>query len=346
MASTIPDSARLPPTSIETGKSLRRLSREAMIDLALKWLEPENQPLCAPTLDPDADAIDPTLASGSLPTIVHVRQRFESASKLKDSRKEILEAVQTHWPAGLTLKQWAMVDEARIMAEVAEDGAPGGMQWMQFGIENQKVDYGEVLAGYVRDDDNSTTTLRIKPALLMHDLQTYLGPLVKTHVRLLQPSSRFFVLRVVCFGDDTSSTSDGQLLNADSPKVLYLAFEDVCRTIYASPLNIKLDGDDSPSLVVQALEKLLSSDKAKIQLVTKSSAKSTTSWALFNGAHVYPNAQKSFADKSGDAVGSEGKATASKSKINPEKRRRIKELQNAVRFRGATNDVETEDGDE
>ena len=124
---SLPNDLRIPSSTPSLIKSLGKLSRQALLDLAIIWLDDRNIASFPPYLQtderdgPDDDEAFPYPAEE---TIEQVRQVYEDLQDRKGAKREVLERIlEGDWRHGITLRQLAMAD-LRYM-----DDHPASLRW-------------------------------------------------------------------------------------------------------------------------------------------------------------------------------------------------------------------------
>ncbi|KAM0276976.1 hypothetical protein ACHAQH_006211 [Verticillium albo-atrum] len=216
-------------------KIVNRLSRQALLSLALDWLDEDNQLLCAPQLGNNHDPNDFYPPAQSLQQL---RQLYGELQTRKGSRKDVLDRVlEGDWRHGLSMYQLAMAD-VRYFHE-----HQSSLYWMAYRLVlttcHPADDDDDEKA--MRLDQQSLDVPRLHPSTFLRTLQTQILPDVKVHYHLDRPPGLALLL-IRLFIVDSPYTSDmaldnGNSINApqiDSSRTLYIAFPDAAPFIYLS----------------------------------------------------------------------------------------------------------------
>ncbi|KAL9942865.1 hypothetical protein D7B24_003612 [Verticillium nonalfalfae] len=254
-------------------KIVGRLSRPALLSLALDWLDENNQSLCAPQLGGSHDPNDFYPPAESLQQL---RRLYRELQARKGSKKDVVDRVlEGDWRHGLSLYQLAMAD-VRYLHE-----HQSSLNWMAYrlALVTPRRDGDE-------DNDDSAITLdrqsldvpRFHPSTFLQTLQSQILPDVKVHYHLDRPPGLALLL-VRLFIVDSPYTSamaldDGTSAKTpqiESSRTLYIAFPDAAPFVYLSkPQSTGIaTGADSKvfrNLVEEGIPKALSQPRKRYTL--------------------------------------------------------------------------------
>ncbi|EXJ54664.1 hypothetical protein A1O7_10005 [Cladophialophora yegresii CBS 114405] len=234
-------------------KSLNRLSREAIIDLALKWLE-DIRPSTAPYLQCnrtgfEADEEDylhtPAESIKELRTLYHELRKHPGQTTKRDVVDRIIDG---DWRRGFSLHQHATIDftyleqnEAALkwsalklvpLKTEAEKSLDDGDDGQQPAKKKRKLSHGPVV---------EPTYSHVSPAVFLSALKAEISPLVKAHYHLhrmpspynltilrlwIQPNSPFAPRRSKVLRRPKQATNAG--------RIMYIALPDSCPYVYIS----------------------------------------------------------------------------------------------------------------
>ena len=268
----LPHTHRLPPASRDVFKTLLRLSRPSLINLALDWLKDTNTPYCNPFLQAYADEQDdenaPYLPAQS---IEDLRELYEELQARRGSKREIIDRiVEGDWRHGLTLYQLAMA-ETRYLIDY-----PTAQRWTALHFSKLKAGTsGDASLSYV--NNNSIATLpRFHAPTFLTNLQREISPITKAHYHLTRPSDPSLpltFLRIYIHDSPYNTQRSLQTTSkaSSSSRSLFLAFPDGAPYIY-----ISLTTSSSPTsanetqclrkVIIDAVPKALSRPQERYKL--------------------------------------------------------------------------------
>ena len=287
---SIPTAARLPST-LRVGssnpaalKSLSRLSREALISLALDWLDERTLPNVIPYLrrryedqddddhDDDGDDLYPPARS-----LEDLQQLYTELQQQRGSKRDIISRIlDGDWRHGLTLYQLAMADLAYL------DEHPTSQKWTAYSILPLKQLPKEAKEDEKpKVDKKSLTIPRFHPSTFLQNLQEQVLPDIKAHYHFHRPKDfpllllRIFVIDSPYNSDLALSSLDssGGAANFDSSRSVYLAFPDGSPSLYISKsqntgLINRGESRSLHSLIVDGVPKALSRPQQRFTLKT------------------------------------------------------------------------------
>ncbi|KAI9714394.1 MAG: hypothetical protein M1820_000355 [Bogoriella megaspora] len=181
----LPHNHRLPSVSRHVFKTLSKLSRPSLLDLALDWLEETNIHNCAPyILAPNAEEEEgedaPYLPGRSLE---EVREIYSDLQARKGSKREVIDRIiEGDWRHGLTLFQVAMAETRYIIDR------PTSQRWTALRLTKLKTSSTDKTTS-VTDDNSRSTLPRFHVSTFLNSLQHELAPVTKAHYYLTRPTS-------------------------------------------------------------------------------------------------------------------------------------------------------------
>ena len=105
-AASLPNNFRIPSTAHSLTKTLGKLSRQALLDLALTWLDDQNVQSFPPYLQRDQNnnsEDEEALPYPAAETVEEVRQAYEDFQERKGGKREVLERIlEGDWRQGIT----------------------------------------------------------------------------------------------------------------------------------------------------------------------------------------------------------------------------------------------------
>ncbi|KAL2759642.1 hypothetical protein ACRALDRAFT_1046978 [Sodiomyces alcalophilus JCM 7366] len=294
---SVPTSGRLLPTvrisnsTVVVQKIINRLSRQALISLAIDWIDEPNRALCAPLLGDDDDPNDfyPPVSSPE-----KLRQLYQDMESRKGPKKEVSDRIlEGDWRHGLSLYQLAMAD-VRYFHE-----HPTWQKWMVYRIlplttapqPGTETDAAEV-------DHESLAVPRLHPSSFLKNLQSQVLPDTKAHYHLHRlPESRLLLIRVFLIDTPYSNhllSGNGlstDSMHTDTSRTLYMIFPDGAPFVYISKIqstSASSGGADSKlfrNLVTDSIPKALSRPRERYTLkYTKTQGKNLQALLSMKGA--------------------------------------------------------------
>jgi central kinetochore subunit Mis15/CHL4 len=235
---SISNAYKVPSTTSSLVKLLSRLPRDSLIDLALKWLNDENQATCAPylacnrNLEEEAEEDYLHTPAGSVEELRNLYQAFKAEP---GSKRDIVDRIlDGDWRRGISLQQLAMVDFQHLQDNETS------LRWTALKLVPISVAPKETASGHRKRPSNAQGSERfphMHPSAFIRALQHEISPLVKAHYYLhrLAPPHNLTVLRLhVADTPYANPTSSTQSHFTDSARTLYIAFPDSCPYIYVA----------------------------------------------------------------------------------------------------------------
>ncbi|KAG5927890.1 hypothetical protein E4U42_001597 [Claviceps africana] len=267
----LPSSLRVESSNTAVVKTISRLSREALILLALDWLDGQSLAFTAPYLAPprtddddDAAAADddpqrrinnnnnnnnaaPDDATDLYPPCQSIEQLRDLYTDLQDqrgSRRDVVSRIlEGDWRHGLTLYQLAMIDFTYL------DEHPTSQKWTAYKIQPLILPDKNVDDDVVKVDDKSLSLPRFHPSTFLQSLQEQVLPDIKAHYHFFRPKKlpllllRIFVIEspyntelalAASHAGGTGGTggTGGNTTNFSSSRTIYLAFPNGSPALY------------------------------------------------------------------------------------------------------------------
>lgn len=228
---SLPNNLRIPSSTPSLAKTLGKLSRQALLELALTWLDDRNIASFPPYLQPEENNggdDEDTLPYPAAETVEEVRQAYEDLRDRKGGKREVLERIlEGDWRHGISLRQLAMAD-LRYM-----DDHPASLRWTA--LELSRIDARKNATEAVTPDDWSRNVPRTQASTFVKALQHEIAPLVKAHYHLARSSTLpLTLLRIFIIDSPYQSPRQTPEVFADSSRVVYVAFPDSCPFVYTS----------------------------------------------------------------------------------------------------------------
>ncbi|KIW62359.1 hypothetical protein PV04_10540 [Phialophora macrospora] len=237
------------------GKSLNRLSREAIIDLGLKWLQ-ESRSSSAPYLQCnrtgfEADEEDYLhIPAGSIEELRTLYRDLRNHPGQATKRDVVDRIIDGDWRRGLSLHQHATIDFAYLEQNDA------ALKWSALKLVPLKTG-GEKTPGGDDDDDGEQqpakkkrklgdgrvepTYPHVSPQVFLSALKAEISPLVKAHYHLhrMPPPYSLTILRMwiqpnAAFAPSRSKVPRRPKHATDAGRIMYIALPDSCPYVYVS----------------------------------------------------------------------------------------------------------------
>ncbi|PFH56923.1 hypothetical protein XA68_15763 [Ophiocordyceps unilateralis] len=284
----LPSSLRVDATNRAVVKSLGRLSRDALLSIALDWLDEANLPNAAPYIDDADSAVDYDDHDHLYPpcrSLADLRQLYQEMQSQKGSKRDVISRIlEGDWRHGVTLYQLAMVDCAHL------DDHPTSQKWTAYAILPLKLPSAEQGDDEpLKPDKESLTIPRFHPSTFVQNLQQHVLPDVKAHYHFYRPRD-YPVLLLRIFVIDSPYTTALALSNpaADfaSSRTIYLAFPDGSPSLYITrsqttgPISLG-ESKSLHGLIVNGVPKALSRPRQRFVL-RPTNLSTRNLWALLD----------------------------------------------------------------
>ncbi|OQE21366.1 hypothetical protein PENSTE_c012G00173 [Penicillium steckii] len=233
---SLPNNLRIPSTTPALTKTLSKLSRPALLDLALIWLEDHNVKSSPPYLQPEnaGDNDEETLPYPAAETIAEVRQAYIDLRDRKCGKREIIERIlEGDWRHGISLRQLAMADLRYL------DDRPASLRWTA--LELNRLDTKPKKKGEdtsISELDWSANIPRMQATSFVKALQSEIAPLVKAHYHLARSSTLpLTILRIFIIDSPYQTPRQQPEIFTDATRIIYIAFPDSCPYFYTSSIT-------------------------------------------------------------------------------------------------------------
>ena len=266
---SLPNNLRIPSSTPSLIKTLGKLSRQALLDLAFFWLDDRNVESFPPFLQQD-EAEGPDNEALPYPageTIEEIQQVYSDLQDRKGGKREVLDRIlEGDWRNGITLRQLAMAD-LRYM-----DDHPASLRWTALELSRVGKQSPQ------QSPDWSGSVPRIQVATFVQALQREISPLVKAHYHLGRSATLpLTLLRIFVVDSPYQSPAQSAEIFTDSSRIIYVAFPDSCPFIYTSitasgsktapsTSSVATDTRTLQRLVRDAIPKALSRPQARFSL--------------------------------------------------------------------------------
>ncbi|KAL9071157.1 MAG: hypothetical protein Q9157_005572 [Trypethelium eluteriae] len=269
----LPHTHRLPPASRDVLKTLLRLSRPSLINLALEWLRDANRPYCTPFLHAYTDDHDeenaPYLSAHSIDELTEI---YEELHARKGTKREVVDRiVEGDWRHGLTLYQLAMA-EAQYLVD-----HPTGQRWTALRLSKLKSSTSDNTIIPHTEKVTGATLPRFHAPTFLNNLQREISPITKAHYHLTRPSDPSLPLTFLrIYIHDSPYNTQRSLqstFNKASPssRTLFLAFPDGAPYVYVSHTSFSMPTSTNEShslrkVIIGAVPKALSRPQERYKL--------------------------------------------------------------------------------
>ena len=270
-------------TNRPLAKSLVRLSRSALIDLALSWLEKQDQPACAPYLasnrNLEEEAEEDYLWEPA-ESIEDLRKLYKALHQEEGKPRDVIDRIlDGDWRRGLSLHQLATIDFAVLQNNES------ALRWTALKLVPLLAESHDTSPNPLKRKRKRPQPLypsQVSPQTFIASLQSQISPLVKAH----------YFLHRLTFHDHNQPLSILRLYLSDSPyalptlaekasftdasRTLYIAFPDSCPFVYvalsgSSAVGVKKVG---PKVDINALKRVV------LEAVPRALSRPHERWAL------------------------------------------------------------------
>jgi len=235
--SALPHSHRLHPGSHDVYRTLSRLTRSSLLELALDWLDGTNVQLCEPYLldeehDDDDSFVDaPYEPSQSIEELQEVYREYQSR---KGTKREIIDRiVEGDWRRGLTLYQLAMAETRYLIDH------PTSQRWNALKLSKKGDAEDTTDEDLQRDRQDHLPRFHAHTFLL--NLQREISSITKAHHYLTRPQMLPVTLLRIFLYDSPYNTqrsvTDASMPKqglSDSMKSIFVVFPDGSPSVYVS----------------------------------------------------------------------------------------------------------------
>lgn len=239
-AASLPDAFRIPSSTASLIKSLGRLSRASLINIALQWLHVKHIRTCRPYLRPqadrhseDEDIDDPTNPYPAADSIEELIGIYETFRERKGAKREVIDRIlEGDWRHGLSLRQIAMADVRYI------EDHPAGHRWTALQLESRTVSSeSDPVNG---DNEELNTPLpQFHAASFIKAIQREISPLVKAHYHVYRLESLPLTLvRILVIDSPFQYPRQASFTFTDATRLIYIAFPDSTPFVYSSVFSL------------------------------------------------------------------------------------------------------------
>lgn len=242
---SIPGHIKVPSTKPALVKTLSRLCRTSLINLALKWLETEDNPALYPYLESNrnlAEEAEEDYLYTPAADIEELRATYENLKDEKGTKREIIDRIlDGDWRRGISLQQLAMIDFQHLQDN---DTA---LRWTALKLvpihssENSNNASGRTSDPRKRRKLSHDPTFypQIQPATFISTLSSEISSLVKAHYHMHNVSqtsaSALPIVRLhVSDSPYNYTSSKDSSLFLESARTLYIALPNSCPYIYVA----------------------------------------------------------------------------------------------------------------
>ncbi len=282
---SVPSALRVPSTTKSLVRSLMRLSKPSLIDLALQWLQEENQATCAPYLTGNRnleEEVDEDYLWFPAETIEELRLTYNRMRlETNVNKRHIIDRIlDGDWRRGLSLYQVAAID-------------------LQCLNENDKAFRWTALKLVPRSDDgedeeqplkkkrriDSAPYPTVSPSTFLRNLQHEISPIVKAHYHLHQicTPQNLSVIRI-CVADSpyaqAQSSIQAPVLFTDPNRIIFIALPDSCPYIYVSVSGGVRESNAAEKKTLRARMDTTSLKRAVLEEIPKALSRSHNRYSL------------------------------------------------------------------
>ena len=290
-------------TNRPLAKSLGRLSRASLIDLALSWLDKQDQPACAPYLASNRNLEEETEEDyfwEPADSIEDLRELYKTLRQGEGKKEEVVYRIlDGDWRRGLSLHQLATIDFAVLQQNEC------ALRWTALKLVPLSTGSSDTALNPLKRKRHRPQPLypsQISPDTFVAALQSQITPLVKAHYflhRLTLPNHNqtqpLSILRLYLSSSPYAlPTLTEKTSFTDTSRTLYIAFPDSCPFVYIAlsgsgavgvkKAGPKVDANALKRVVLEAVPRALSRPQERWALETTAlSAKSLSAMYSLRG---------------------------------------------------------------
>lgn len=288
----LPGFLLIPSSTRALIKSLSRLSRAALIAIALEWLQDKNQPACKPYLVSNRGTEESEEEDYAYPpanNIHELRQIYRRLRCSAGTKRDIVDRIlDGDWRRGLSLHQIAIVDLQFLQDH---DSA---LRWTALkvvpidSLEEQEIRRSAVLTPVERTKPVPASLKEFYPSFhastFLRNLQREIAPVVKAHFYLERLSARSLTILRLYVTDSpyASSIRPREETLTDSSRTLFIVFPDSCPFIYVSILGSLGVSKPSESSSANLAHDIMSLKKITLEAVPKAMSRPHYRYGLEN----------------------------------------------------------------
>ncbi|ERS99279.1 central kinetochore subunit Mis15/CHL4 [Sporothrix schenckii 1099-18] len=267
ITSRLPSSLRIAADNATVTRVLGRLSRPALLSLALDWLDEGNQSLTAPYLrnrNPNGDDGDDDDDDGDIDddgdfyppaaSLEALRDHYTDLQARRGSKREVLDRIlEGDWRHGLSLYQLAMADLQHLYDH------PTSQKWTAFQVVplTAKAEAGGAGTGNTNNTDTTNSEAsavvdkaslvvpRFHPSSFLRNLQAQILPDIKVHYNFDRHRHLPLLLLRIFILDSPYNTSlaaagpstghgESRPATVEASRTVYVAFPDASPFVYLS----------------------------------------------------------------------------------------------------------------
>lgn len=231
---SLPNNLRIPSTAPSLVKTLGKISRQSLLDLAFEWLDEKNVQSFRPFLEEDEleraddEEINPYPAAV---TVEDVRETYRELQSRRGGKREVIDRIlEGDWRHGITLRQLAMADLRHV-----EDHPAGSHRWTALKLTPIRGSKSGSPDSVESSSDISACIPRFHSSTFLQNLQREISPLVKAHYHLSRSKSLpLTFLRIFITDSPYQYPREPPEIFTDASRVVYVAFPDSCPFLYTS----------------------------------------------------------------------------------------------------------------
>ncbi|KIW93534.1 uncharacterized protein Z519_06139 [Cladophialophora bantiana CBS 173.52] len=282
-------------------KSLNRLSKESILDLALRWLEGNHT--STPYLQSNRtgfEADEEDYLHTPAETIGELRKRYHDLKKnvANAAKRDIIDRiVDGDWRRGLSLHQHAMIDFAALEQNV------NALRWSALKLVPLEAEEQKLLVGgdsqrpekrrKLGHHEPETPYPEVSPQAFLSALKQEISPLVKAHYHLhrMPPPYQLTILRLYitplsAFAPNRSRIPKRAKHATDAGRIMYIALPDSCPYVYISISGSSPSSSRRPKGQKDAKDRMMAKvdmaamKKIVLEAIPKALSRPHRRWAL------------------------------------------------------------------
>jgi len=229
----LPNSLRIPSSSPFVSKTLSKLSRSALLELASEWCKEENLKTCGPYLSSGEETDeDPEAPYTAAESIDEIQELYEgSLSRRKGTKREVLDHIlEGDWRHGISLQQLAMADTRHVLEHA------NALRWVAMRLVRHS-------SKAPPESPSSPPTAHLppfQPRTFTLALHRAIAPLAKAHYHIARPATHPLTLLRISLHATPYGTARAVAAAPAAPRTLFLAFAAHTPFVYVS----QAAGDD------------------------------------------------------------------------------------------------------
>lgn len=260
-AASLSDSLRVPSNTPSLLKSFTRLSRTALADLVLVWLDPKTTGIAPPflagasvsTTAGNLNAEDEISQYPPARSVDALREVYLDLRARKGGRRELVDRIlDGDWRHGVSLKQLAMVDmyfvdehpanahrwTALRVERVCNPRLASSDGQNTHGDDSDENNDGDNIFGDKSRNSREVVIPRLHPATFIYAIQREVSPLVKAHYYVHRSSSLpLTFVRIFFLESPYQTPRQDSYVYTDTSHLILLAFPDSAPFLYTTSLT-------------------------------------------------------------------------------------------------------------